>query len=67
MGKDIKKSFSRWKLLPASVPSQHLPGKTIKPKQERELPVKRQITVKLTRKRTQKNSLSITSPLALPL
>ena len=65
--KDIKKSFLRWKLLPASFPSQNLPGKTTTPKQERKLLVRQQITVKSTSKRTQKTSLSITSPLALPL
>ena len=65
--KDIKKSFSRWKLLPGSFPSLNLPGKTIKPKQERKLPVREQITVKSTPKRTQKTSLPITLPLSLPL
>ena len=53
----------RWKLLQGSVPSQNLPGKTTTTK----LRAKRQITVKLTPKRTQKTSLSITSPLALTL
>ena len=57
----------RWKLLPGSFPSQNLPGKTITSKQERKLPARQQITVKSTPKRTQKNSLSTTSPLALPL
>ena len=65
--KYIKKSFSRWKLLPCSFSSQNLPGKTITPKQERNLSVRQQITVKSTPKRTQKTSLSITLPLALPL
>ena len=48
-------------------PSLNLPGKTTIQKQERKLPVRQQITVKSTHKRTQKTSLSITSPLALPL
>ena len=65
--KDIKKSFLIWKFLPGSFPSQNLPDKTTTPKQERKLPVRQQITVKSTPKRTQKTSLSITSPLALPL
>ena len=65
--KDIKKSFLRGKLPPGSFSSQNLPGKTTTPKQERKLPVRQQITVKSTPKRTQKTSLSITSPLALPL
>ena len=47
--------------------SQNLPGKTITPKQERNISVRQQITVKSTPKRTQKTSLSITLPLALPL
>ena len=45
----------------------NLQGKTTTPKQERKLPVRQQITVKSTPKRTQKTSLSITLPLALPL
>ena len=57
----------RWKLLPGSFPSQNLQGKTTTPKQERKLPVRQQIAVKSTPKRTQKTSLSITSLLALPL
>ena len=57
----------RWKLLPGSFPSQNLPGKTTTPKQERKLPVRQQITVKSTPRRTQQASLSITSSLALPL
>ena len=65
--KDIEKSFSRSKLLRSSVPSENLQGKTTTPKQERKLPVIQQIRVKSTHKRTQKTSLSITSPLALPL
>ena len=65
--KYIKKSFTRWKLLPCSFSSQNLPGKTITPKQERNISVRQQITVKSTPKRTQKTSLSITLPLALPL
>ena len=65
--KDIKKSFLRWKLLPGSFPSQNLPGKTTTPRQERKLPVRQQITVQSTPKRTQKTSLSVTSSLALPL
>ena len=56
----------RWKLVPGSVPSQNLPDKTTTPKQERKLPVKRQIIVKSTPKRTQKTSLSITSSLVSP-
>ena len=56
----------RWKLVPGSVPSQNLPDKTTTPKQERKLPVKRQIIVKSTPKRTQKTSLSITSSLISP-
>lgn len=64
--KDIKKSILWWKLRTGSVPSQNLPGKTTTPKQEKKLPVKRQITVKSTPKRTQKNSLWINSPLDLP-
>ena len=67
MEKDIKKSFLKWKLLPGSVPSQNIPGKTTTPKQRRKLPLKQQITVKSTSKITQKISLSISSPLALPL
>ena len=47
--------------------SQNLPGKTNTLKQERKLPVKRQISVKLISKRTQNTSQSITSRLALPL
>ena len=66
MKKDIKKSFLRWKLLPGSFPSQNLPGKTTAPTKEQNLPVRQQITVKSTPKRTQKTSLSITLPLALP-
>ena len=50
---DIKKSFLRWMLLPGSISSQKLPGP---PKQERKLPVKQQITIKSTTKRTHKNS-----------
>ena len=42
-------------------------GKSITPRQEGNLPVKRQIFVKPTPKRTCKTSLSITSPLALSL
>ena len=67
METNIEKSFLRWKLLPGSVPSQNLSGKTATPKQERKLPVKPQIFVKSTPKRTEKTSLSITSSLALPL
>ena len=67
MEKDIKKSLLRWKLLAGSAPSQNLPRKTTKPKQERKPPVRRQVTVKLTTKRTQKTSLSITSPVVLSL
>ena len=62
----IKKSFLRWNLLPGSFLSQNLSGKTTTPKQERKLPVRQEITVKSTPKKTQKTSLSITSPLALP-
>ena len=65
--KDIKKPFLRWKLLLGSFPSQNLPGKITTPKQELKLPVRQQITVKSIPKRTLKTSLSITSPLALPL
>ena len=54
-------------MLPGSAPSQKLPGKTTTPKQERKPRVKRQITILSTPKITQKTSLSITSPLALPL
>ena len=54
-------------MLPGSVSSQNLPGKNTTQKQERKLPVKQQITVKSRPKRTQRTSLSITSPLALPL
>ena len=60
MKTDIKKSFFRWKLLPGSVFSQKLPGKSATPKQERKLLAKRQITVKSTHKRSQKISLLIT-------
>ena len=67
METDIKTSFLRWKLLPSVVPSQNLPGKTTAPRQERNLPLKRQTTVKSTPKKTQKTSLSMISPLALPL
>ena len=67
MKADIEKSILRWKLLPGSVPSQNLSAKTTTPKQKRKLPVKPQISVKSTTKRTQKNSLLITSALALPL
>ena len=67
MEKDIETSFSRGKLLPSSVPSEKLPGKTTTPKKEKKLLVIQQITVKSTLKRTQKTSLSITSPSALPL
>lgn len=42
-------------------------GKSITPRQEGNLPVKRQIFVKSTPKRTRKTSLLITSPLALSL
>ena len=62
-----KKSFLRWKLLPGSVSSQKLPHKATTPNQERKLPVRQQITVKSTPKRTQKTSLSITLLLALHL
>ena len=65
--KDIKKSFLRWNLLPGSFPSQNLPCKTTTPKQERKLPVRQEIAVKSTPQKTQKTSLSITLPLALPL
>ena len=54
-------------MLPGSFPSQNVSGKSTTPKQEKKLPVRQQITVKSTPKRTQKTSLSITSPLALPL
>ena len=54
-------------MLPGSFPSQNVSGKSTTPKQEQKLPVRQQITVKSTPKRTQKTSLSITSPLALPL
>ena len=64
--KHIKKSFLRQKLLPGSVPQQNLPGKNTTPKQSK-VPVKRQIAVKSTPRRTQKTSLSITLPIALPL
>ena len=67
MEKDIKKLFLRWKLPPGFVPSQNLPDKTTRPKQEKKLPVKRQIIVKSKPKRTQKISLSITYSLVLPL
>ena len=67
MKADIEKSILRWKLLPGSVPSQNLSAKTTTPKQKRKLPVKPQISVKSTTKRTQKTSLSITSALASPL
>ena len=67
MEKDIETSFSRGKLLPSSVPSEKLPGKTTTPKKEKKLLVIQQITVKSTLKRTQKTSLSITSPSALPV
>ena len=58
--KDIKKSFLRWKLLPGSFPSQNVSGKSTTPKQEQKLPVRQQITVKSTPKRTQKTSLPTT-------
>ena len=67
METDIKKSFLRWNFLPGFVPSQNLPNKTFVTKQERKRPVKWQSTVKLIPKRTQKASLPIISPLALPL
>ena len=54
-------------MLPGSFPSQNLPGKVTTPKQEQKLPVRQQVTVKPTPKRTQKTSRSIISPLALPL
>ena len=57
----IKKSFLRRKLLPGSVPSQNVLGRTASPKQERKLPVKLHIAVKST----QKTLLSIISPLPL--
>ena len=63
----MKKSSLRGKLLPGSVPSQNLPGKTNTPKQGIKLPVKWKSTVKSAPKRTQKTSVSITLPLALPL
>ena len=53
--KDIKKSFLKWKLLPDYFPSQNLPGKTTTPKQERKLPVRRQITVKSTPKKLRRS------------
>ena len=64
--KDIKKSFLRWNLLPGSFSSQNVSDKTTTPKQKRKLPVRQEITVKSTPKRTQKTSRSITSLLALP-
>ena len=54
-------------LLPGFVPLQNLPGKTTTPNQERKLPIKQQITIKSIPERTQKTSVSITPPLALPL
>ena len=65
-GKRLK-SYLRWKLLPGSSLLENLLGKTTTPKQERKLPIRQQITVKSTPQRTQKTSLSITSPVALPL
>ena len=53
-------------MLPGSLLLENLLGKTTTPKQ-RKLPVRQQITVKSTPQRTQKTSLSITSPVALPL
>ena len=54
-------------MLPGSVPSQNLPGQTFTPKQDRKLPLKRHITVKLIPKRTKKTLLSIISYLTLNL
>ena len=65
--KKILKSHLRWKLLPGSSLLENLLGKTTTPKKERKLPIRQQITVKSTPQRTQKTSLSITSPVALPL
>ena len=59
MKTDIKKSSLRWKLLSGSVPSQNLPDKTLH--QNISIPGK------WTPERTQKTSLSVISPLALPL
>ena len=60
MEADIKKSFLRWKPLPGSVPSE-----ITTPKETRKLPVKLQVTIKSTPKKTQKTSPLITSPVAL--
>ena len=49
------------------VATRFLPGMITTPKQEKQLPVKRQITVKSTLKRTQKTLLSITAHLAFHL
>lgn len=54
MEKDIEKLSLRWMLLPGFVSLLNVPGKTTTPKQERKLPIKRQITVKPTSERTQK-------------
>ena len=65
MEKHIKKAFLRWKLLPGCSLTE-LTRKNQYTK-TRKLPLKQQITVKSTARRTQTNSLSITLPLALPL
>ena len=65
MEKHIKKALLRWKLLPGCSLTE-LTRKNQYTK-TRKLPLKKQITVKSTARRTQTNSLSITLPLALPL
>ena len=54
MEKDTEKLSLRWMLLPGFVSLLNVPCKTTTPKQERKLPVKRQITVKPISERTQK-------------
>ena len=65
--KILKRHFREGSCYQVLFPQKNYQVKTTTPKKEKKLLVIQQITVKSTLKRTQKTSLSITSPSALPV